>query len=274
VPPLLAISISAIDPIAFSIGPFAFRWYALAYIAGLLLGWWYCRRLCARTGALSKEEMDDLLLWITLGVVLGGRLGYVLFYQPGYYLFAPLEALKIWRGGMSFHGGLLGVLLAIWLFARKKFRHPLAVGDVVACATPIGLFFGRVANFVNAELYGRASELPWAIIFPGGGPLPRHPSQIYEAILEGIVLFALLYVLAWRTQLHTRPGLLGGVFLAGYGVARFLVEYVREPDAHLGFLFGFVTMGQILSLPMLGVGALLILAGLAGRTETLWWKRD
>lgn len=249
----------AIDPVLFEIGPFALRWYALAYIAGLVLGWRYVRRLIVEAPRVgTRTDADDFLVWATLGVVLGGRLGYVLFYRPGYYLADPLAVLRIWQGGMSFHGGILGVAVAIFFFARRRGLGLLAFGDLIAGAAPIGLFFGRIANFINGELYGRVSDVPWAMVFPRGGPVPRHPSQLYEAALEGLLLFAVLHLL-WRQEaLRRRPGLLGGVFLAGYALARALAELFREPDAYIGFLWGGTTMGQLLSLPMLAAGAVLI----------------
>jgi phosphatidylglycerol:prolipoprotein diacylglycerol transferase len=241
-----------IDPIAIELGPFAIRWYAIAYIVGLLIGWRYTRRMAATTGTISEQAIDDFLLWATLGVILGGRIGYILFYQPAYYIANPVEVVYIWRGGMSFHGGLLGVVVAIVLFARSIKVPVMALSDVVAAAAPIGLFFGRIANFVNAELYGRPTDLPWGVLFPGEA-LPRHPSQLYEAALEGLVLFVILFVLARRGALQ-RPGLITGVFLFGYAASRFLVEFVREPDAHLGYLLGGATMGQLLSIPMALLG--------------------
>jgi phosphatidylglycerol---prolipoprotein diacylglyceryl transferase len=266
---LFALPFPAIDPVLIAIGPFAIRWYALAYIGSLLLGWRYVRWLSTLPPpVMTREQADDLLVWITLGVILGGRLGYVLFYKPAYYLQHPLEALAVWHGGMSFHGGLIGVLLAGYLFARRNGLHPLRVGDVVAAATPIGLFFGRLANFINGELFGRPSDVPWAMVFPHGGPLPRHPSQLYEAALEGLVLFLILFACASRPALRERPGLIGGVFLAGYGLARFTVELFREPDDHLGFLIGGATMGQLLSLPMILLGLFLILRARAPAART------
>jgi len=257
-----------IDPVAIELGPLAIRWYALAYIAGLLLGWWYVRRLGeAPPAVLSGERTDDFLVWATLGVVLGGRLGYVLFYNPAYYLSHPAEIVMVWQGGMAFHGGLLGVIAALLLFCRRHKIAPLAMGDIVACAAPVGLFFGRLANFVNAELYGRpAPDLPWSMVFPSDpDQLPRHPSQLYEAALEGALLFVILAVL-WRVPaIRRRPGSLIGVFLVGYGLARFTVEFAREPDPQLGYLFGWITMGQILSAPM-------ILAGL-GFLGFAWMRR-
>jgi len=254
-----ALTFPSIDPVAIEIGPFAIRWYALAYIAGILFGWRYVIHLTRRPPqVMDRAAIDDFVVWATLGIILGGRLGYVLFYKPGYYIANPLEVLFLWRGGMSFHGGLVGVILAIWLFARRHRIPFLTVGDVVAAATPIGLFFGRLANFINGELFGRPSDVPWAMVFPHGGPEPRHPSQLYEAALEGLVLFAVLAWLAHRTEMRRHPGALGGAFLAGYALARIISECFREPDAHLGFILGGVTMGQILSLPMLLIGAYLI----------------
>ena len=259
---LLVLPYPDIDPIALALGPVAIRWYSLAYIVGLVAGWRYCRRLAARPPkAVDPLAIDDFLLWATLGVVLGGRLGYVLFYKPGFYLANPLEILVLWQGGMSFHGGAAGVILAIILFARKRGISVLSLGDIVVCAVPIGLFLGRLANFINGELYGRAAEVAWAMVFPHDPEqLPRHPSQLYEAFLEGIVLFGLLYWLVRRGWLE-RPGALAGVFLAGYGLARIVVEFFREPDAHLGVLLGFTTMGQVLSLPLVIAGAILIAWG-------------
>ena len=248
-----------IDPVALAIGPFDIRWYAIAYIVGLILGWRYVLRFARQPGAaMTAKEVDDFIVWATIGVVVGGRLGYVLFYRPGFYLANPEHILYVWQGGMSFHGGLLGVAAAIVLFSRKRGLKLLEVSDVIAAAAPIGLFFGRIANFINAELFGRPSDAPWAVIFPTGGSAARHPSQLYEAALEGLVLFAVIVFLVYATRARWRPGLITGVFFGGYGIARIVVEFFREPDAHLGFLFGGVTMGQILSLPVLAVGAYLI----------------
>jgi phosphatidylglycerol:prolipoprotein diacylglycerol transferase len=257
---LAAIPFPAIDPVLVQVGPFAIRWYALAYIVGLLIGWRYCLYLAGRPPRLvTRDQLDDFFLWATLGVVLGGRIGYVLFYQPGYFLEHPLDILFVWEGGMSFHGGLIGVILAMYLFARRRGIPFFALTDIVASATPIGLFFGRLANFVNGELFGRPTDVPWAMVFPNGGDQPRHPSQLYEAALEGVVLFLALFLLARFTRALERPGLLSGVFLIGYGLSRFLVEFFREPDAQLGYLLGgTVTMGQILSLPMIALGLFLV----------------
>ncbi len=253
------LSYPEIDPVLIWIGPIAIRWYALAYAAGLFLGWRYVLELNRRRARVTDDRgVDDLLLWLTLGVVAGGRLGYVAFYKPGYYLDNPLEAIQVWQGGMSFHGGLLGVAVTLWLFARRRRIAPLRLADLVMPAVPIGLFFGRLANFINGELHGRASDLPWAMVFPRGGPVPRHPSQLYEAALEGLLLFLLLSWLAWRTRLFERPGLATGIFLIGYALARTVVELAREPDAHLGLLLAGTTMGQLLSLPMLLAGLWLV----------------
>jgi phosphatidylglycerol:prolipoprotein diacylglycerol transferase len=261
----LAIAFPSIDPVIFQIGPFAIRWYALAYIAGLVLGWQFMRWLVQRPGwQLTPADLEDLLLYITLGVVLGGRFGYVLFYRPGFYLANPLEALAVWEGGMSFHGGLLGVVAAIFLFSRRRGVPLFEVSDAVAAAVPIGLFFGRIANFINGELFGRASDVPWAMIFPHGGPAPRHPSQLYEAGLEGLVLFLVLLVFALPPRNPETRGRITGLFLLGYGLARSFVELFREPDAHLGFLAGSLTMGQLLSLPMVLLGLFLIFRSYAG----------
>lgn len=256
---LSALAFPAIDPIAIQIGPLAIRWYSLAYIFGLVLGWQYVRLLSRRRMTpLDRAQVDDLLFWVALGVILGGRIGYTLFYKPGHYLANPTEILMVWRGGMSFHGGLLGVIVAMVWFARRTRQPLLSVADTIAASVPIGLFFGRLANFANAELFGRVTDVAWGMRFPGGGDLPRHPSQLYEAGLEGLALFAVLAWLAWRSPSLRRPGTLAGTFLVGYGLARGLVELVREPDAHIGLLGLGWTMGQILSVPMLLLGLFLI----------------
>lgn len=257
---LPAIAFPVIDPVAIAVGPFAVRWYALAYIAGILIGWRYCLWLARRQPVFFEPQaIDDFVLYATIGIVAGGRIGYVFFYNLPYFVEHPLEAFMIWKGGMSFHGGLIGVLTAIGVFARRVGAPYAAVGDIVAAATPIGLFFGRIANFVNGELFGRpAPDVPWAMVFPRGGPQPRHPSQFYEAALEGLVLFAILFLLARREGVRRRPGLVGGVFLVGYGLFRSFGELFREPDVQIGYLaFGF-TMGQLLSLPMVVAGLAII----------------
>lgn len=248
-----------IDPIAFEVGPFAIRWYALAYVVGILLGWRYCLRLAVRdTMRPNARDFDDFVVWAVLGIILGGRVGYVIFYNATYYLQNPLDAFKVWQGGMSFHGGLIGVIVAIAIFSWRRGFSPLALSDLVAAAAPIGLFFGRIANFVNGELFGRVADVPWAVVFPRGGEQPRHPSQLYEAFLEGLVLFALLAILAHRPGMRARVGLLTGFFLVGYGFSRIFVEFFREPDAQLGFILGPITMGQILSAPMILLGLYLM----------------
>jgi phosphatidylglycerol:prolipoprotein diacylglycerol transferase len=262
---LAEIGFPRIDPVAFELGPlfglsFAIRWYALAYIAGIMGGWWLGKRLVqASPQVATARQADDFVTWVTLGIILGGRLGYVLFYKPGYYIQHPLEALMVWQGGMSFHGGMLGVMLAVALFCRAEGIDMLAFGDRVAAVVPIGLGLGRLANFINGELFGRvALDVPWAMVFPNGGPLPRHPSQLYQAALEGVVLLAVLLLLARREDLRARRGLLTGVFLCGYALARIVGELFREPDSHLGFLVAGATMGQLLSLPMFLAGTWLI----------------
>jgi phosphatidylglycerol:prolipoprotein diacylglycerol transferase len=257
---MLTLAFPAIDPVALEIGPLVLRWYALAYIAGIVLGWWLARRLVELSPvAATRDQLDDAVTWVTLGIILGGRLGYVLFYRPGYYVTAPWEALYVWQGGMAFHGGMLGVAVALLLFCRRQKLDPLLFGDRIACVVPIGLFFGRLANFANGELWGRVTDVPWAMVFPHGGPEPRHPSQLYQAFLEGVCLFVLMQVLVRMPALRARPGLLCGVFLMGYGAARIVGEFFRQPDAHLGFLAFGVTMGQLLSLPMLAIGAWLVM---------------
>lgn len=257
-----------IDPIALQIGPLAIRWYALAYISGILLGWWLALRLVARPGApMARRHVDDFVTWVTLGIILGGRLAYVVFYNPGYYLAHPLGVFQLWEGGMSFHGGVIGVFIAILLFCRLNKLDWMRVGDYICCVVPIGLFTGRLANFINGELWGRVTDLPWGVVFPTGGPLPRHPSQLYEAVLEGPVLLAILLLLFYRTDARLKPGRLGGTFLLCYGLFRFAVEFVREPDAQL---IGFAQssglhMGQWLSLPMVLAGAYYVAT--AGRRQ-------
>ena len=234
-----ALPFPAIDPVLIHLGPLAIRWYALAYIAGLVTGWQIMRRVCTQPPrVLSPEKIDDFLLWAALGIILGGRLGYVLFYKPSFFLQNPAQILTLWEGGMSFHGGLLGTIVAMVAFSMRNGISPFLLSDLVSLVIPIGLFFGRLANFINGELWGRVSDAPWAMVFPRGGPLPRHPSQLYQAFFEGIVLFAAIWLVMRLTDGRRRPGLVSGTFLVGYGVARIVGEIFREPDAFLGFLFG------------------------------------
>jgi len=248
-----------LSPVALDFGLFQLRWYALSYIAMILLGWWYLLKLVAQPGApMTRRHVDDLVFSITLGVILGGRLGYSLFYRPDMWSH-PIDVLKLWEGGMSFHGGFLGVVLALWLFTRRHGLSMLRVCDYVACATPFGLILVRLANFVNGELWGRPSTLPWAVIFPGThDDIPRHPSQLYEAALEGVLMMIVLVYLFWRTDARLRPGRLLGTGLTIYGTARFLLEFVRQPDAGLDHLWWGLTMGQTLSLPMILVGVIIL----------------
>jgi len=258
---MFVIPFPTIDPVLIEIGPIDIRWYALAYITGLVLGWRYMIRLARRQGTyfgkapVTAPMIDDFFVWATIGVIVGGRLGFAFLYEPGYYLSNPLEIiLGIRNGGMAFHGGLMGVVLAIILFSLKRGLHPFILGDLVACAAPIGLFFGRIANFINGELWGRPTDVPWAMVFPNApGDLPRHPSQLYEAGLEGLILFVILLLLAYRSGAFKRPGILIGVFLIGYGIARFLVEFVRDFDPDWIY-FGWLTLGQIYCLPMVAAG--------------------
>jgi phosphatidylglycerol:prolipoprotein diacylglycerol transferase len=257
---LFAIPFPMIDPVLVEIGPLVIRWYALAYIVGILAGWWLARRLVALAPTVAtKQQLDDSVTWVILGIILGGRLGYVLFYRPDYYLAHPAETLAVWTGGMSFHGGALGVVVALLLFCRQQKLNALAFGDRVVSVVPIGLCLGRLANFINGELWGRVSDVPWAMVFPHGGPEPRHPSQLYQAGMEGVLLFLLLQVLVHIPAIRARPGFVVGAFLAGYAVARSVGELFRQPDAYLGFLMAGLTMGQLLSLPMLLLGVWLML---------------
>ena len=247
-----------IDPIAISIGPLAIHWYGLMYLvafaAGGLLGRYRARQIPGQWG---NNEIWDLVFYIAVGAVLGGRLGYALFYNTGYYLSHPLEILWVWTGGMSFHGGLIGVVLAVVLFARRSQRRFFEVADFLAPLCAPGLLAGRIGNFINQELWGRVSDVPWAMVFPAGGPLPRHPSQLYEAVLEGVILFVIVWSFASKPR---RPGQVSGLFLLGYGVFRFFVEFYREPDVHLGpIALDWMTMGQLLSIPLIVAGAWLLM---------------
>ncbi len=256
-----------IDPVAFWVGSFPVRWYALAYLAGFLLGWKYCLFLVRpeRKGEAFRpntEDIDNFISWAVIGVILGGRLGYVLFYNLGYYLQNPIEILMVMNGGMSFHGGVLGILFALWGYSYKHKINIFKLSDIICMAAPIGLFFGRLANFINAELYGRVTSAPWGVIFPGQSE-PRHPSQLYEAALEGVFLFIILFVMSKNKNI--RVGAISGVFLIGYGAFRMLIEFVREPDMHIGLIGGVMSMGQVLCLPMLLIGMILFAFSVKGK---------
>jgi phosphatidylglycerol---prolipoprotein diacylglyceryl transferase len=263
--PFLAIAFPVFDPVAISLGPIAIRWYALAYIGGIVLGWIYARalikndKLWGGPAPISLAQMDDFILWVTVGIIVGGRSGYVLFYNLPFFIEHPAAIFKLWEGGMSFHGGFLGCVVAVMWFAHRNGISILSLGDIVTAVGPIGLFLGRLANFINSELWGRVADpsLPWAVVFPNGGPLPRHPSQLYEAFLEGIVLFTVLAVMI-RMGALKRPGLILGSFILIYALARIAGEMFREPDPQLGFLWRGLTMGMLLSVPMIFAGIILI----------------
>jgi phosphatidylglycerol:prolipoprotein diacylglycerol transferase len=261
--PIAAIPFPNIDPVLVTIGPLAIHWYGIGYIAGILFAWWYAKRLVTDprlwpAGALpmKPEDVDDFVVWAAIGVVLGGRTGYVLFYDLPRYMAHPLDIVAVWQGGMSFHGGLLGVILAMVLFSRSRGIRTWSLFDVVSAGVPVGLGLVRLANFINSELWGKVSALPWAVEFPNGGPFPRHPTQIYEALLEGLALFCLLRLLTHSRLKLAAPGFVGGAFVAGYGLARIFVEFFREPDRQLGHLLGtgWLTMGMVLSTPMVLLG--------------------
>ena len=269
---ILAIPFPDIDPVAFQLGPIAIKWYGLAYLAGLLLGWLYIRRLLSQpklwAGDLAPfvpEKVDDLLIYVVAGVLLGGRLGFVLFYEPSYYLENPLDVLAVWKGGMSFHGGFFGSGVAIWIFSRRNGINPWSTADLCAAAVPIGIFFGRIANFINGELFGRPTTVSWGIVFPEAKvhypnvePTPRHPSQIYEAVLEGLVLFIVLRFLTHYSGALKRPGLVTGTFLVGYALARSAAELFREPHFAHSLNIAPLTVGIAYSIPMLLLGLFVI----------------
>lgn len=276
---LMAIPFPAIDPVAISVGPLSVRWYGLAYLAGLVLGWRYMRYLLSRpalwNGAppMKPEQVDDFLLWATLGTVLGGRLGYVFLYEPGTFLADPMRIFMVWQGGMSFHGGLIGVTSAIVLFARVNGVPVLSLGDLAAAAVPFGLLFGRLANFINGEVYGDITAMPWGVLFPpevlnpGDVYGPRHPSQLYEAALEGVVLFLVLRYLTHKRMAFGRPGLIAGTFLCGYALSRIFAECFRQWDHSLFFTTNYFSNGMVYSLPMLLIGLVLILRARRGGNE-------
>lgn len=260
--PLPVLPFPNIDPVIVQIGPFAIHWYGVGYIVGILFGWWYSKRLVADArlwpggqAPMKPEDIDDFLVWAAIGVVLGGRTGYVLFYDLQRFIAHPQDVFAVWQGGMSFHGGFLGVVLAMILFAWKRGIPVWSLFDVVSAGAPVGLGLVRLCNFINSELWGKLTAMPWAVEFPNGGPFPRHPTQIYEALLEGLVLFVLLRLLTHRFYRLGSPGFVSGCFVAGYGAARIFVEFFREPDQQIGYLFGgWLTMGMVLSLPMVLVG--------------------
>ena len=257
-----------IDPVAFEFGPVVVRWYALAYVAGLIAGWQHAAHLI-RSGRVSiqMKVIDDLFLWVLVGIILGGRIGYVIFYQGAYYLAEPLKIFAVWQGGMSFHGALIGVGIAVAMVARRNKIKIAALADSVAPMAPLGLMFGRLANFINGELYGRASEVYWSLSFPRGGDVNRHPSQLYEAFLEGFLLLLIMLWFTYRRNAHERIGWLTGIFLVGYGCARIFVEFFREPDEQIGLVVGVATLGQLLSVPIVVLGVFFIKRAGMGRAN-------
>lgn len=260
--PISAIPFPQIDPVIVQIGPLAIHWYGVGYIVGILFAWWYARKLVAtdrlwagEASPIKGNDIDDFLVWAAVGIVLGGRLGYILFYDFARYIENPADMLAIWQGGMSFHGGFAGTTIAMVLFARLRGFSAWSMFDVIAAGAPVGLGLVRIANFINSELWGRFTNVPWAVEFPNGGPFTRHPSQIYEALLEGLVLFGALLFLVWGLRKLRAPGFVSGAFVAGYGLSRIFVEFFREPDVQLGYLLGgWLTMGMVLSLPMVLIG--------------------
>ena len=249
------IDFPSISPIIFSIGPIAVRWYSMAYLFGIAAGWFLVNRNVKKYNlGLSKADVEDLIFYLTLGIIIGGRFGYVLFYGKGAFWENPLQIFELWKGGMSFHGGIAGVIIAAWLYARRFGFQFLAITDLVALYAPIGMFLGRLANFVNDELWGRVTTVPWAVRFPSGGYVPRHPSQLYEAFFEGIVIFILLNWLWRSSRIRNSHGVVSALFVMLYGIFRISMEQFRQPDAQLGFFFGHITMGQMLSLPLIIAG--------------------
>jgi phosphatidylglycerol:prolipoprotein diacylglycerol transferase len=259
----MAIIINPISPVAFSVLGFDVRWYALAYIAAFVIGYWIFKKLTNSPKSvisLNKNQLDDLLTYVVFGVILGGRLGYVLFYDPIFFITHPLEIFAVWHGGMSFHGGLIGVITSVFLFAKRRQINPWAILDILAVVAPIGLFFGRIANFINREVMGRPSDASWAVVFNGDTPIPRHPSPLYEAATEGLILFGVMYCLYRFTKLRTKPGALGGIMGMGYAIFRMLCEQFRAPDAQIGFLTSWgLTMGQLLSGLMFVAGLIIFI---------------
>lgn len=263
---LFSIPFPQIDPVFFRIGPLAFRWYGLMYLLGLLAAYFLIKaRAKAKNFPLSRDQLSDLIVFAALGVFLGGRLGYVLFYNLPFYLENPLKIFAVWEGGMSFHGGFLGTCIALWIYSRRTGRPPYTIADLAAGVAPIGLGLGRIGNFINGELFGRPTDVGWCMVFPHGGPDCRHPSQLYQAALEGLLLFTILTVI---NRLKTPPGTVFWSFIAGYGMVRFFVEYFRQPDSHLGLFFGTFSMGQLLSIPMVALGLFMIVRGYKKKSST------
>ncbi|PPR77638.1 MAG: Prolipoprotein diacylglyceryl transferase [Alphaproteobacteria bacterium MarineAlpha2_Bin1] len=265
----LSISFPNISPEIFSIGGFSIKWYGLAYVGSILIGWKYVSIISKKSpSGISRKNIDDLVVWVALGIIVGGRLGYTIFYQPLEYLQNPIKILEIWNGGMSFHGGLIGVIFSTIIFSKIKKIDIFHICDMLAIVTPIGLFFGRLTNFINQELWGKVTSVPWAVEFPLGGYLPRHPSQIYEALFEGLFLYLVLALLWHFTKIRYKPGVLTGIFVSGYSFFRIFIEFFREPDSHLGYLFYVFSMGQILSFPLLIFGIVLIILNFYRKHES------
>jgi len=253
------------NPVLVDFGLFQIRWYSIAYILGVILGWVYANKIIKKIDknkynfkSIEKTQLDDLITYLVIGIVLGGRLGYIIFYDIEYYSQNILEIFKIWEGGMSFHGGLLGVIISTFIFAQNSKTNFFKFSDIISCVAPIGIFLGRIANFINGELYGKISNLPWAVVFPAAGNLSRHPSQIYEAFFEGIILFILINFLALKKQLLLKPGYISSVFLISYSILRIVSENFREPDKHLGYFFNYFSLGSLLSIATLIAGFLII----------------
>lgn len=261
-----ALTFPNIDPVLLRLGPLQIHWYGLAYVVGILFAWWYSRRLVANTSLfvggkgeqkspLNAQDIDDFVTWAVIGIIVGGRLGYILFYDFAAFIERPARIIEVWSGGMSFHGGLIGVLVAMIVFARRRGFSPFSLFDIIAAAAPIGIMSVRITNFINGELYGKPSDLPWAMAFPSGGLEPRHPSQLYEAALEGLIMFFILWVLTHKGLKLRQPGFVAGAFILWYAISRIMIEFVRLPDAHIGYLAGgWMTMGMVLSLPLALVG--------------------
>lgn len=254
------ITLPQLDPTIVNFGPLSIRWYSLAYILGIVLGVYLIKHINKRVEKLTPQVLEDIMMYMIFGIILGGRLGYTLFYNLPYYLSHPVEIFYMWQGGMSFHGGVIGSVIAIMLLAKKHKMHFFDIMDFIALVTPIGLFLGRVANFINMELWGRVTDAPWGVVFPNLDVYPRHPSQLYEAFLEGAVLFTILMIVARKKENFKRKGMISGLFLAGYGVSRFIVEFFREPDVQIGLFLDFISMGQLLCLPMIGFGIYFVIS--------------